>query len=300
MLKKSIILCIFILLGLTSQINSQVNFNIHSDDWDDWNVNIWDWYSGSHPFIEFNYGLTQVKNKNLFAGFGKIGMAEIKVGYADYDNWEEPIIEIDDKFVFVSFTSKDLNDKIEVDEFETKSWRMGLGFRKGYGYEFGGIAFIPYFESGIAWTKLDVVDYNSTEMIAFHGVSAMANDLNTLERFNNNFRFGTTNETGIKFQFAQLLSLNASYSADVIFPRHMVWYHLGSFVIESAGNGAIDYFVEEVIDSSPIAGPIVYLLLKSGFTYGFHVLKREQMNWPFETEAPVTMETIKFGVTFTF
>jgi hypothetical protein len=54
------------------------------------------------------------------------------------------------------------------------------------------------------------------------------------------------------------------------------------------------------MDSSPVAGPIMNFLLKGGYSYAFYKLKSEKMNWPFNTETPLTYETIKFGLTFSF
>ena len=71
-------------------------------------------------------------------------------------------------------------------------------------------------------------------------------------------------------------------------------------MLEGIGYVSIDYFVNEVMDSTPAAAPIINFLLKNGFAYGVYLLEREKMNWPFETETPLTMETFKVGLTFTF
>ena len=80
----------------------------------------------------------------------------------------------------------------------------------------------------------------------------------------------------------------------------MFWKQTGSFFIEGMGVVAIDYFVEEISNSSPVAGPIVNFILKNGFSYAYYQLKRNKMNWPFESETPLTYEAVKIGLKFTF
>ena len=126
------------------------------------------------------------------------------------------------------------------------------------------------------------------------------NDAETLDLFNNAFRFGTMMESGIRIQFIPLISVNAGYEREIVFPRHLFWKSAGSMAIEWAGIGAIDFFVSEVMDDSPAAGPIINFVLKSGLSYGLYQLRRDKMNWPFESAEPLTLDSWRFGITFTF
>jgi hypothetical protein len=125
-------------------------------------------------------------------------------------------------------------------------------------------------------------------------------DDNTLKLFNDSFRFGTMTEGGIRIRFIPLISVNAGYERAIVFPRHLFWKHVGSMAIEWAGIGAIDFFVREVMDESPAAGPIISFILKNGLSYGMYQLRREKMNWPFDSAEPLTLDTWRFGLTFTF
>jgi hypothetical protein len=40
--------------------------------------------------------------------------------------------------------------------------------------------------------------------------------------------------------------------------------------------------------------------LKGAYQYAFYTLTKDKMNWPFNTESPLTYENFKFGVTLTF
>ena len=63
----------------------------------------------------------------------------------------------------------------------------------------------------------------------------------------------------------------------------------------------IDFLAEGVlIEKVPAITPILYFLLKNGLSYYTYTLKQEEMNWPFETVAPLTLESLKFSVKISF
>ena len=120
------------------------------------------------------------------------------------------------------------------------------------------------------------------------------------DRYNESFRFGTSNEAGIRIKPIENLILDAAYERSVVFERHLFWKWAGSAIIETAAQGLIDGFINEVFESSPAAGPIVNFLLKNGLAYGLYELRQEKMNWPFNSEAPLSYDQFKFGVTVVF
>lgn len=63
---------------------------------------------------------------------------------------------------------------------------------------------------------------------------------------------------------------------------------------------ALYSFIRRIFDSSPVAGPIFYLVLKSALGYGLYELRQEKMNWPFSSAPPLSIKSIQFGMTFTF
>ena len=71
-------------------------------------------------------------------------------------------------------------------------------------------------------------------------------------------------------------------------------------VLEEIAMGAIQEFADSIANSSPKSAPVVSFLLKSGLEYGLYELRQEKMNWPFDTAAPLTYETFKFGICVTF
>ena len=291
--------------------DSTENDNSNCHNWHSWhNWNNW----GNHwspfndqgdPFIEVHYGLSTPKQTNIFSKFANVAFAEIKLGYSNIDSVYDPnIIELKDRYVFASRISSYLKSgSHNFDEMMSDMWRFGIGWRSGYGYKFGAITITPYHSSGFAWSRVEM----ETSPGDFWQLTnppipydKAVNDINILNRYQDSFRFGTVWEGGISLTILNAVSINSGYEAAVIFPRYMFWNHAGSFIIEEGGLGLLDKFIDEIADRSPIAAPIVNFLLKNGYSYAFYTLKKSRMNWPFETEAPMTYETFKFGLTFTF
>lgn len=279
---------------------------IYNDEWYDSDYHEWfDWGFHGKPFIEVNYGLGSPKQNKLISKFADIGLAEIKLGYASSDSfYKEIIIKFNDKFSFVSRLGTDLKSSNQViGNMRSDMWQFGFGKRSGYGYKIRKVSILPYYSSAFSWSRLHMIDYPAKFYLMVNppmSIDDAITDTDILNRYHDAFRFGTVNEAGVRIDIAKFASIDAGYETAVIFPRHLFWKHLGSMVVEGAATSALDYFVREIADSSPYAAPIVNFVLKNGLSYAFYSLKKENMNWPFSTESPLTYETFKVGVTFTF
>ncbi len=278
----------------------------HPRKWYRWDNYEWlDWEFHGRPFIEVNYGLGTANHDKLVSKFADVGAAELKMGYSTQESFmEDYIVDFHDNYSFVSKTASDLkSNSAKLGDMKSEMWRFGFANRKGYGYKFGGVSILPYHGRGFAWSKLDMKDYPANFFLLVSPKMSLddaTSDTDILNRFHDAFRFGTVSEGGIKIDFASSVSLDVAYEAAVIFPRYLFWKHAGSFIIEEASMGLLNHFIDKVADSSPYAGPIVNFLLKNGLSYAFFSLKKANMNWPFATESPLTYETVKFGMTFTF
>jgi hypothetical protein len=261
-----------------------------------------DWKFHGNPFIELNYGLSSLKHSKTVSKFADVGLAEIKLGYSTVDSFEEDVVTFKERFIFGSKLSADFTSSNTVlAEMKSNTYRIGLAKRSGYGYEIDNISILPYHGKGLVWSRIDMVDYPAEFWLAAKmSYSDAVNDTEILNRFHNDIRFGTVNEAGIRFDYDNTLSLNVAYEAAVIFPRYMFWKHLGSAIIEDVCSGLLSHFIDEVADASPYSAPIVDFLLKNGCSFLFYSLKKDKMNWPFETEAPLRYQTLKFGITVTF
>jgi hypothetical protein len=280
--------------------------NWNNEKWLDWkDYNWFNWKFHGKPFIEINYGFGEANHKKLKSDFADIGSLELKLGYASRSTYyTEEIIKFNEKYLFASRFRADLkSSSIVVGEMRSDLWRFGLARREGYAYKFNNFSIMPYHGSGFVWSRLDMIDYPAKFYLLTNPPMAFddaVNDTDILNRFHQVYRFGTVNEGGIRFDISSAVSLNVSYEGAVIFPRYLVWKHLGSLIIEEGTRHLLDNFIDEVSDSSPYATPVVDFLLNNGLSYAFFTLKKDRMNWPFETEAPLTYETIKFGITVTF
>ena len=303
----AVAIILFTNMNLLAQ-NGQDSTNKNCDDekWLNWKDYEWfHWEFHGKPFMEVNYGFGTTDHKKLKSSFADNGLLEIKLGYASRStHYSENIIQFSEKYLFGSKLGADLKSSSTViGEMKSNLWRFGFAKRGGYAYKFNNFSIMPYNSSGFSWSRLDMINYPAQFYLLINPPMSLDdafNDTEILNRFHDAYRFGTVNEGGIKFDIASSVSFNVSYEAAVIFPRHLVWKHLGSMIIEESAKHFLGNFIDEVSDSSPYATPIVDFLLNNGLSYAFFTLKKDRMNWPFATEEPLTYEMIKFGITVTF
>ncbi len=302
MYRSVILIFTVFLISISAQPHFNSKFNYEWDDWNDWDLN----FDYDRPFIELNYGVGEQNQQKFNGHFPTIGLLEIKLGYLKESRYEYGVLDDrKESFFFGSKIAPTLtSDDLAASEFESTLWRFGFASRNTLGYYGDPISILPYHQDGFAWSRLEAPEskypiLSEGEVLNLLSPEA-ANDYRIIDRYRDSFRFGTIVEGGIRLEFEEFVSLNAGYEAAVIFPRHLFWKQAGSYIIEKAGEGALNYFINEVTDATPEAGPIVRFLLLNAYSYAFHLLKQDDMNWPFTTEEPLTYETLKFGVTFTF
>jgi hypothetical protein len=297
-MNKKIYNFIFLLFLVSLPVAAQTKVNLYNDDWD-WGFKWVNWRDGK-PYIELSYGLGKPLHEKVTNKFSAIGLAEIKLGFYsdDFYSEEENVIHFYERFAFISQLATRLqSSNNKTNELSSEMLRFGFGRRKGYGYNLTSVKILPYNQSGWLLSKLEMKNYPTFLPSVNQQIAEKDNEI--INRYDKGYRFSSFAEGGVRFDFGAI-SFNAGYEAAVVFPRYLFWKHIASYVIESAGLNAIDNFVDEVLDSSPTAGPIVNFVLKNAYNYAFYLLKKEKMNWPFNSETPLTYETFKFGVTFTF
>lgn len=247
------------------------------------------------PTLEMSYGISEIGIDGLSSGLSPAGMLELKLGYStqrkSYYN-KKSVLKYLNGFTFLSVASTDLNTNVKsVSELNSETWRFGLGMKQGYGVEIGESAIMPYTSGAFVWSRLNLQGTPGT---------LAENDLNLLSNFNESFRFGTLSESGINLQIVPLITLQAKYERAIVFPRHLFAVQMGSMFIETVGAYMLGDFIDNVMRNSPVLGTIVSFALKSGYSYGIYELRKSEMNWPFGGEAPLSFDTYKVGMTFTF
>ncbi|MBK8550153.1 MAG: hypothetical protein IPL53_03490 [Ignavibacteria bacterium] len=243
------------------------------------------------PSIEVSYGLSNITLNGNDYGLADAGMLEMKLGFTreNQSRYGSDILNYKNRFLFLSNASSDNYSKSNNPGTENDLWRFGFGNKEGYGIKLGSVSIMPYSSNSLAWSELSYP-------VSDESVS----DNSALADFNNAFRFGTTTEAGINLQLAPGFSIQPKYEISDIFPRHLFGKQLMSSVIEISGLFAIDGFTNSIMKNAPVAGTIVSFVLKNAYEYGFYQLRKNQMNWPFTSVAPLRYSTFKLGMTFTF
>jgi hypothetical protein len=290
LLKFSVFSFLVVLFSITVQAQ---------DDGDDWfgddepnnNFNF-DFHLHGNPTIETNYGFSK-NSLNLLTGkFNKTNLAEIKLGYTREDNISstESIMKYNSSYFGLSNISYKLAQKSATADYDADMWRFAIGWDRGYGYKPGQkSAIIFYNGNAFTMSRLKINNY----------IPDVADNL-SLNMFRDAFRYGQKTEAGMKFQIIPQLVFNASYERAQVFPRWLFWKWAGGAIIEVAAQSMIDEFVDKILDSTPMAAPVISFLLKNGLSYGIYELRKEKMNWPFNTAAPFVTDSYKFGITFIF
>ena len=245
-----------------------------------------------NPTITANYGFSKTGIKYFNESFAKPNLVEVKLGYTHEGSTseEDNILNYNFKYFYVGNISVDLtSNSTGSTDLKTDLWRFGFGRSTGYGYKLGSVSIIPYHTYSFEWSKLRMED-----------TPLNAEDKSTTDLYNQAFRFGNSTEGGIKFQFIPNMSIDAGYERSIIFPRHVFWAWAGGVAIEAAGQCGIDGFVNEILDSSPYAAPVVSFILKNALSYGLYELRHDEMNWPFDTASPLAYDQFKVRSDFRF
>jgi len=173
----------------------------------------------------------------------------------------------------------------------TDVWRFGFVSTKGFGYELNENMAVNFYagSSALSWS---IVNPKSNVADSLQNLA--------LREFEGSVRFGAAAQAGIGLQLTKNIELRGSYDWTQIYPRHLFWFWAGSGAIEGVADALAMAFVKAVGRSSPAAAPIMYFVLKNAVSMGFAGLRQHQMNWPFETVAPMNIQTWRISGVFTF
>ncbi|MFA3782249.1 hypothetical protein ABRY23_04210 [Melioribacteraceae bacterium 4301-Me] len=187
-------------------------------------------------------------------------------------------------------------------EIKANLLRLGVAKRDGFGYKLNTVTVLPYHQTGFIWSQFDFKNYPTylTNYEKNNSSFGPINDIQILDRYNKQTRFGTLAESGIRLDLQSSISFNIAYETSIIFSRHLFWKYSASYLLESIGSQSLDYFINRILETSPHVVPIVNFVLKNAYSYGWYLLKKDKMNWPFDTDSPIAVEFFKVGITFTF
>lgn len=297
-MKLSIILSIILLLPGTVSLKAQQDKDTTTQtkwEWDDekWAQFNFDFFEDEFtgaPTISLIYGLSGVNIKNFSTDFADAGLWELKLGHTTNKYWRSTdILKHKFSYLYVGNYRPGLKGA-DVQGLETNMWRFGAGWSNGFGYRLSENAFIiPYYSTIMNWSRIRMVDD-----------PLLPAEKNKTDLYNESFRFGTGSEAGIRIGLFDHFIIEGGYEKSLIFQRHLFWKWAGSALIEVILQYSLDEFIDEIMESSPYTGPVVNVLLKGALAYGIYELRKDKMNWPFSSEAPVSYDQVRFGVTFIF
>jgi hypothetical protein len=249
----------------------------------------------SRPTVLFEYGASIVSQDGLPVSLRKPAMVQFKIGGLRSLVFDAPIKILQHRFDFfsIAYLAPRLRRKGENTGIRTELIRFGPGFEKSYGYGFGRGTRPPsvsfYHSEGLLWSRLNVLDN-----VADDSSRAMLN------LYQGAFRFGSRAEGGVRVHLASFLALDGSYERAVMFRRHQVLKWMGSALLEAMAHWLLDRVVDKIGTTVPAVLPVVSFVLKNALSYGIYELRSTRMFYPFTSEAPLMINTVKGGLTFIF
>ena len=246
------------------------------------------WFD-SRFLIDFTYGAGIPKHSDYDSDFAAVGNIELKLGRSEVNIFNEANINLIEFFLFGSYFNSGLyigNNK--ENEITTEAFRFGIGYTDGFGYGGRSFGFVPYLSSSFVWTN--ITDYELAK-------DGSQNDLQSmLDSYKGTFRFGDRVNYGVKFDILSSLQVVANYETALIYPRHLFAQWVGSYGLMAAGYKVIDLTFTRWLNKYKIWGPIGDLVIKSAYLYGYYALRKNNMYWPFSSEAPLRYEFFNVGV----
>lgn len=169
---------------------------------------------------------------------------------------------------------------------------FGIVDESGYGYALGENSSIRLLVTDQStWTSVSPQTYAE---------SLGPDQWQQLRDFTGGVRFGSTMAPTIEWKMGSTLSLRANYTWTQVLPRHMFWYWAGSELIEGVADGIASAMIKSFGSSSPSSLPVMNFILRNAIAYGFKELRRDKMNWPFDTVAPLNVTSWNVGLSVTF
>ncbi len=290
-------LLIFLLFFSFSYVLSQEKDTLNQKYLDD---NLLDFLYISNPLVEISYGYGSPFNNKITDDFANVGNWHLKLGKSKQKYFRGFLVDLSERYLFGSYISSSIQNISDDIGITTSTYQFGFGSRDGIGYSGSFLTVIPYVAQDFVWSKLN--SYNTNNVcLAIYSCPDFASQI--LNDYQKDFRFGDKASYGLKVGLASILQLNVSYETSVIYRRHLFWYWSGSFILSQAGYNMLGYFTDDLVDNSPVIGTLFNFLLKAGYQYGYYLLRKEDMNWPFNTsknETPLRYETLNVGFTFLF
>ena len=248
---KKLLVLFVALFAISSMSNIYAfDFKIEAET-DSCNDDKWDfkdWVKYRKATFEALYIFSNASySEKAFPGkFAKQAGVEIRLGHNGIRSLlEEPsIVKHDYTYFFVSNINPNFGMKRkDTTEVEFESWRFGFANSDGYGYKTGdNSALLFYHSMSINWNKLQFFQkFFNTTGVPLPKSDSLARPSPAIDVFGDQLRLGNSFEGGIRFVVFENLAITAGYERQIIYPRNMFWYWLGSGFIEGVAHGITDF-----------------------------------------------------------
>jgi hypothetical protein len=287
------ITCFLVLFTISHLFSQSPDITVsNSDEESSWDYSMDIPWRNSRPIVEFSYGHNTPKQSKFQGEFAKIGATEVKIGYSRVEPFRKDFLELDEDFLFASYSSKDVTDFDDnsTDKVYTEYLRFGMASRDAYGYDLAPLSLFPYHHTQFSFTRVKSERPDT--------LSKEDNDI--LDRYEGSYRFGTATEGGVKFLISNSVGITASYEAAIINPRIVFWPWIGGAIVQNIIVGVVGHFGKEIMRTGHWMGPLMWAVLKNGAAYGVYLGMKERQFWPFNSETPLTHETLKLSFSITF
>jgi hypothetical protein len=252
---------------------------------------IWHWLRGRdfRPYLEAGYGYGLLSHRDFSADLPEMGVVQARIGYRQVRPFNSINVQLDDRFIVGTYsTSSLIPGEDTADSLSAEVIRFGTGHRSGYGWNLLNLT--PYHQYTISMLKMN----NSFPSTLSSADSAI------LARVGGAFRLGMTTEAGVSAELFSTFGVAASYEASVLYTRVVFWEWLGSYFVAATAIGAISAFAEDIVSVSPVLGPILYFALRNGVALAYFYAVSDNMNWPFDSETPMMMHSIRLNFSLRF
>ncbi len=163
------------------------------------------------------------------------------------------------------------------------SWRWGLGWQDGFGYNVNNVEIFLIHKGSFNWTNIMLNFYEEDRAI---------------RTFTNGLRFGQNFGSGIMVKVAGPFHVSMTYEKSLIHRRYVFGQHLVSWGLENILQRSIDLFEYELAYKFGKMYPIFYLAYKTAISSIFYKLREENINFPYQGDRPLVANS--FNITFNF
>lgn len=163
--------------------------------------------------------------------------------------------------------------------------------REAYGYYVGDKTEVLLSTGGkTTWTSVTPKSYSATN----------SGDWQKIDDFASGFNFGYTWSPGIEINTTSNFGVRIGYNWTQAYSRHMFWYWAGSELIEDVARSGARILTNSLSSNGESAYPIIHFVISNAVGYLFNELRSENMNWPFDTAAPMNFKYWNISVNYAF